>query len=69
MDENEIELEDFEVVPRLHNKWSILVLAANWAAQMAAVTAKSLELATIMAAEHATQKNYDNEFNEITKEI
>ena len=69
MDENEIELEDFEVTPRLHSKWSVLVLATNWLAQVTAVTAKSLELATIMAAEHATQKSYDNEFHEITKEM
>lgn len=68
MDENEIDIEEEELTPRLHDKWSVLVLAANWATQMASVTAEAFELATKMAVQHANQKNYDREFKNITKE-
>jgi len=68
MDENEIDLDEEELTPRLHDKWSVLVLAANWACQIASVTAQTFELGTKMAVQHATQKNFDREFLQITKE-
>lgn len=67
MDENEIGIEEEELTPRLHDKWSVLVLVCNWATQVASVTAEALELSTKMAVQHANQKNYDREFNSITE--
>lgn len=69
MDENEIESEVEELTPRLHDKWSVLVLALDWASNVAGDTATALAMGAKMAVQHANQKNYDREFNKITKEM
>jgi hypothetical protein len=69
MDENEITHEAEELTPRLHDKWSVLVLALNWATNVTMTTAKALGAGTDMALQHAAQKTYDREFNQITKEM
>lgn len=65
MDENEITEETYELIPRLHNGWSLLVLATSWLNGVAHVTANTVQSAHIMAAQHATQKNTDHEFSEL----
>jgi len=65
MDENEITEETYELVPRLHDGWSVLVLATAWLNAVAHVTADTLQTAHIMAAQHAVQKNTDHEFSEM----
>lgn len=68
MDENEIDCDELELTPRLHNRWSVLVLAASCAQQMSSVITDVLTGAVKMAVEHAAQKNYDREFNKIVEE-
>jgi len=65
MDENEITEETYELIPRLHDAWSVLVLATGWLNGVAHVTANTIQTAHIMAAQHATQKNTDHEFSEM----
>lgn len=68
MDENETTIEEEELTPRLHDKWSVLVLAMNYAYNLAATTADALEVATKMAVQHANQKNYDRKFNKMMED-
>lgn len=69
MDENELTEVTYELIPRLHNRWSVLVLATNWLAGVAEVTASAIQSANIMMAQHAVQKNTDHEFAEMIGEI
>lgn len=69
MDENETHFEVEELTPRLHDKWSVLVLALSWATNVTSTTAKALSAGTDMALQHAAQKTYDREFNQITREM
>lgn len=66
MDEG-IEVEVFVVEPKLHDRWSLLTLAAGTAAEMAEVIANNLSTLSMVAAQHMKQKHYDRRFREITK--
>ena len=68
MDENEIIENAMELTPRLHSRWSVLVLAASWAQQVSAATADVLTGAMQITIEHASQKNYDREFKRIVED-
>lgn len=66
MDEN-VEVEIIVVEPKLHDRWSLLTLAAGTAAEMAEVIANNLSTLSMVAAQHMKQKHYDRKFREITK--
>lgn len=52
-----------------HDRWSIAVLALNWATQVACATADTIENFTIAAMQHGTQVKYDKKFNEIVRKL
>jgi len=65
MDEDEI-VFSYEVSPKLHNKWSLLALAAGFIGDIARVVADNTSTAATMAIQHAKQKEFDKEFAGIT---
>lgn len=67
MDEGEI-IEEVQLIPRLHDRWSLLVLGLDYVADIAMVTTNMLTTATKMAAQHAVQSNTDHEFPELMGE-
>lgn len=68
MDEYEVEVEEYEVVPLKHSRWSLLVLGASWLAGVTAQTAKTLELVSIAAAQHNLHKREESQFYEIVRD-
>lgn len=68
MDENETDVTQEELTPRLHDKWSVLVLALDWAANVAGDTAVALGMGAKIAVQHANQKHFDREFNKIVED-
>lgn len=64
MDEDETTIT-YTLIPRKHDKWSVLVLASNWVAEVAEVTAQTLASASLMLAQHSVQTNIDHEFAEL----
>lgn len=66
MDEHEI-AETVEIRPIKHDRWSVLVLGLNWATQVFDTTAQTLEQFTIMAAQHANHKKYEEKFDKIVE--
>ena len=69
MDENELDLDEQELTPKLHDRWTVLVLALDWAKCVAGITSDTLSIATQAAMQHGTQKQYDRKFGQITKEL
>lgn len=66
MDDEETEVE-VKLIPRLHNRWSLLVWGLDFASDIAMVVATQLTVAVNMAAQHAVQKSTDHEFSELMK--
>jgi hypothetical protein len=67
MDEEEVEMEVILIEPKLHDRWSLLLVAVSTAAEVAGVFANNLSTLSMMAAQHAKQKHYDRKFREITR--
>ncbi len=70
MDEDSTEEETFlekAAQPMRHDRWSVLILAVNWATNVAQATTDTLEAATLAIAQHANQKMYDRKFEQMTE--
>ncbi len=59
--------EESTIKPVRHDRWSVLILAVNCAANVAQVVTNTLEGYTLMVAQHANQKIYDKKFEGIAK--
>ena len=63
MDEDEF--DEQKLSPKLHDRWTVLILALDWAKCVTGITSDVLSNATQMAIEHGIQKSYDRKFNKI----
>jgi len=67
MDEEETYVE-VTIEPRLHDRWSLLNLAAAFVADVAQTVADNLASAAVMSVEHAKQKQIERKFKEMTSD-
>jgi hypothetical protein len=67
MEDDDVEVEVITVEPKLHDRWSLLLLAVTTAAEVTQVIANNLATASMMMAQHTRQKHYDRKFREITR--
>ena len=65
--DDDVEVEIIQVEPRLHDRWSLLLVAVSTIAELTEVVANNLSTLTMITAQHAKQKHYDKKFREITK--
>lgn len=67
MDED---LHEVEIIkPLRHDRWSVLIVGLNWLTRVANVNADTLDQFTMMAAQHANQKKYDEKFGALTEPL
>lgn len=69
MDENESDLQDEEVKPRTHDRWTVLALAFDWAAQVASISSDTLLVAAKATIQHGWQREYDRKFTKMTEDL
>lgn len=65
--DDDTEVEVLLVEPKLHDRWSLLLVAVNTAAEVAEVIANNMSTLSMVTAQHMKQKHYDRKFREITK--
>jgi len=65
MDDEEITIRFVD--PKIHDRWSLVVIAAHWLSGVTQVTANSAAVLMATAMEHAEQKEYDRKFREIVR--
>ena len=66
----EDEIEEVDIVrPLRHDRWSVLIVGLNWLTQLTTTNANTLEQFTMMAAQHANQKKYDEKFGSMTEPL
>jgi hypothetical protein len=56
---------EYALQPRTHDRWSLLTLGVAFVGDVAQITADYLASASMMAAQHASQKQYDKKFREV----
>lgn len=69
MDEYESDIQDEDVQPRTHDRWTVLALALDWVAQVSSISANTLEVAAKATIQHSWQKVYDRKFDKMTKDL
>lgn len=69
MDENEYTVEEEDLKPRSHDKWTVLAFVLDWGAQVADITAETLTVAAKATIQHSWQKAYDRKFDKMTKDL
>lgn len=55
--------------PQRHDRWSVLIVGLNWITQLANANYVALDQCTMMAAQHANQKKYDDKFGVLTEPV
>ncbi len=65
MEEEETYVE-VNIEPMLHDRWSLLSMAAAFAADLSQTIADNLSSAAVMSVQHAKQKRIDREFGRMT---
>jgi len=65
--EDDVQMEIILVEPKLHDRWSLLLLAASMIADVSQTISNNLSTGAMMMAQHRKQKEFDKKFREIVK--
>lgn len=60
------EMEVILIEPKLHDRWSLLLVAVSTLAEVSEAVTNNLSTLSMIAAQHMQQKQYDRKFREIT---
>lgn len=64
MDEDQ-EMEVILIEPKLHDRWSLLLVAVSTVAEISEAITNNLSTLSMITAQHMKQKHYDRKFREI----
>ena len=59
------EMEVIHVQPKLHDRWSLLLVAMQTLTEVSEVITNNLSTLSMITAQHMSQKQYDRKFKEI----
>jgi len=65
--DDDVEVEVVLVEPKLHDRWSLFLIAVSTATEVTEAIANNLSTLTMITAQHMKQKQYDRKFREIVK--
>lgn len=60
------EMEVILIEPKLHDRWSLLLVAVSTLAEVSEAFTNNLSTLSMITAQHMKQKQYDRKFKEIT---
>ena len=60
------EMEIILIEPRLHDRWSLLLVAVSTLAEVSEAITNNLSTLSMITAQHMKQKQYDRKFGEVT---
>lgn len=64
MDEDQ-EMEVIAIEPKLHDRWSLLLVAVSTVAEISEAITNNLSTLSMITAQHMRQKHFDRKFREV----